>query len=108
MQAPRRETGTGWFSRPYFLPSLPTASAPGVCWFRDDIAYAVRLRDDHAERNNVVKLGFYGSGALPEPMSDFNDVAFIHRVGLSHSIYAVTLETEAATPDLPGPIPHQR
>ncbi len=35
-------------------------------------------------------------------MSDFNDVAFIHRVGLSHSIYAVTLQTEAATPDLPG------
>ena len=41
-------------------------------------------------------------------MSDFNDVAFIHRVGLSHSIYAVTPQTEAATPDLPGPIPPKR
>ncbi len=50
----------------------------------------------------MVKLGFYGSGALPEPMSDFNDVAFIHRVGLSHPIVAVTPQTEAATPNLPG------
>ena len=38
------------------------------------------------ERNDVVKLGFYGSGGLPEPMSDFNDVAFIHRRGLRNSI----------------------
>ena len=44
----------------------------------------------------------------PEPMSDFNDVAFIERVGLSHSITVVTPQTEAATPDLPGPIPPKR
>ncbi len=53
----------------------------------------------------MVKLGFYGSGALPEPMSDFNDVAFIHRRGLRNSIMAVTSQTEAATPNLPGPVP---
>jgi hypothetical protein len=66
------------------------------------------LHDDRQARNNVVTLGFYGSGALPEPMSDFNDVAFIARVGLSHSITVVTPQTEAATPDLPGPIPPKR
>jgi hypothetical protein len=38
-------------------------------------------------------------------MSDFNDVAFIHRVGLNHSISAVTPQTEAATPNFPGPVP---
>ena len=55
-----------------------------------------------------VKIGFYGSGALPESMSDFNDVAFIHRVGLSHSITTVTREAEAATPNLPGPTQRAR
>ncbi len=77
MQAAVRETGTGWFSRRYLLPTGSSASAPGACWFRDDIAYAVRVHDDKPEHDDVVKLGFYGSGALPEPMSDFNDVAFI-------------------------------
>ena len=108
MQAAVRETGTGWFSRRYLLPTGSSASAPGACWFRDDIAYAVRVHDDKPEHNDVVKLGFYGSGALPEPMSDFNDVAFIERVGLSHSITVVTPQTEAATLDLPGPIPPKR
>ena len=62
------------------LSTCPPASqrvGAGACWFRDDIAYAVRVHDDKPEHNDVVKLGFYGSGALPEPMSDFNDVAFI-------------------------------
>ncbi len=86
-------------------PTGSSASAPGACWFRDDIAYAVRVHDDKPEHNDVVKLGFYGSGALPEPMSDFNDVAFIHRVGLSHSLRASWPQTEAATPNLPGPVP---
>ena len=105
MEAPVRETGTGWFSRSYYFAEAPSASAPGACWFRDDIAYAVRVHDDKPERNDVVKVGFYGSGALPEPMSDFNDVAFIHRVGLSHSLRCVWPQTEAATPNLPGPVP---
>ena len=105
MEAAVRETGTGWFSRSYDFAAAPSASAPGACWFRDDIAYAVRVHDDKPERNDVVKVGFYGSGALPEPMSDFNDVAFIHHVGLSHSLRCVWPQTEAATPNLPGPVP---
>ena len=119
MQASARETGTGWFTRRYCQETGTTSStrryfqltsrhAPGACWFRSDIAYGVCVHDDKPDRDSVLKLAFYGSGALPEPMSDFNDVAFIHRVGLSHSIYAVTPETEAATLDLPGPIPPKR
>ncbi|MGO9914152.1 MAG: hypothetical protein ACLQIB_05480 [Isosphaeraceae bacterium] len=119
MQASARETGTGWFTRRYCQETGTTSStrryfqltsrhAPGACWFRSDIAYGVCVHDDKPDRDSVLKLAFYGSGALPEPMSDFNDVAFIHRVGLSHSIYAVTPQTEAATLDLPGPIPPKR
>lgn len=104
MRADPRETGTGWLSRSYRQPGRSSPSAPGACWFRDDIAYALRLHDDNPEPNDVVKLGFYGSGALRVPMSDFNDVAFIQRAGLSHSITAVTPEPEAATPNLPGPM----
>ncbi len=63
------------------------------------------MHDDKPERNDVVKVGFYGSGALPEPMSDFNDVDFIHHVGLSHSLRCVWPQTEAATPNFPGPVP---
>jgi hypothetical protein len=119
MQASALETGTGWFTRRYCQETGTTSStrryfqltsrhAPGACWFRSDIAYGVCVHDDKPDRDSVLKLAFYGSGALPQPMSDFNDVAFIHRVGLSHSIYAVTPETEAATPNLPGPIPPKR
>ncbi len=42
------------------------------------------------------------NGAQPEPMSDFNDVAFIQRVGLCHSIDSIRPQMEAATPNLPG------
>lgn len=102
MNASLKETGTGWFSRGY--DGLVSQSAPGACWFRGDIAYAVRIHDDMPDRNNRLKIGFYGSGALPEPMSDYDDIGFIHKVGLSHSIPAVTPELEAATPNLPGPV----
>ncbi len=104
MQTAARETGTNWLSRRYTQPEFTSRSAPGACWFRGDIAYAIRVHDNQGDRNDVVKLGFYGSGALPEPMSDYNDVAFIHRVGLSHSIPVLTPEAEAATPNFPGPV----
>ena len=97
----RNETGTGWLSRAYA--GLFSGSAAGPRWFRGDIAHAVRVHEDNPQGDNRLKVGFCGSGALPEPMSDYDDVGFIHRVGLSHSIPAVTPELDAATPNLPGP-----
>jgi hypothetical protein len=95
MQVAYPDVGGGWLHRRYYTqPGLPreyfmSRSAPGVCWFQGDIAYANRLREADAARDDTVVVGFYGTGALPEPMGDFDDVGFIGEVGLSHSLWSV-------------------
>ncbi|SIO15893.1 hypothetical protein SAMN05444166_2754 [Singulisphaera sp. GP187] len=95
MQTGAPEWGGGWLHRRYYTqPGQPSEyfmsrSAPGVCGFGGDIAYANRLRDADPARNDTVVVGFYGSGALPEPMGDFDDIGFLSEVGLGHSLWYV-------------------
>ena len=95
MQVAYPEVGGGWLHRRYYThPNVPheyfkSRSAPGVCWFRGDIAYANRLREADAARDDTVVVGFHGTGALPEPMGDFDDIGFISEIGLSHSLWYV-------------------
>ena len=80
---------SGWLHRRYYAPGdFDSRSAPGACWFRDDIAYANRLRSLQADRNDRLRLGFTATGAF-DTMTDFNDFAFIAEIGLSHSISMV-------------------
>ena len=96
MQVAYPHVGGGWLHRRYYTqPGQPpeyfmSRSAPGVCWFEGDIAYANRLRDANRDRDNTVVIGFYGSGALPEVMGDFDDIGFLSEVGLGHSLWSVT------------------
>ncbi len=93
MQAPAGLVAGGWLHRRYYTqPGYPrdyfkSRSTPGVTWFGGDIAYANRLREPDPANDDTLVVAFYGSGALPETMGDFNDVEYISRVGLSHSIW---------------------
>ncbi len=80
----------GWLHRRYYAPGeFDSRSAPGVCWFRDDIAYANRLHSSRPDQNDRLLLGFTATGAF-DTMTDFNDFAFIAEIGLSHSLMTVS------------------
>ncbi len=86
----RNDPRGGWLHRRYYSPGeFDSRSAPSVCWFRDDIAYANRLHSPQPDRNDRLLLGFTASGAC-DTMTDFNDFAFIAEVGLSHSLMMVS------------------
>ena len=55
----------GWLHRRYYATGeFDSRSAPGVCWFRDDIAYANRLHSPQPDRNDRLLLGFTATGTL--------------------------------------------
>ncbi|MGV3615846.1 MAG: hypothetical protein ACO1SV_10975 [Fimbriimonas sp.] len=78
--------GSGWQFRRYYDSDYASRDAPGACWFRDDMAYVLRLSDPNPARNDKLSIGFYGTGATPEPIGDFNDVWHIKDYGLARSI----------------------
>ncbi len=80
----------GSIARYYSPGEFDSRSAPGVCWFRDDIfAYANRLHSSRPDQNDRLLLGFTATGAF-DTMTDFNDFAFIAEIGLSHSLMTVS------------------
>lgn len=80
MNVPYKELGGGWYLRRYRQPDFGSAFAPGVCFFEGDIFYAIR------GDNEDVHVAFYGSGAGPAPLGDFDDLGMIRDYGLSRSI----------------------
>jgi hypothetical protein len=77
----------GWLLRRYYDEWTQSRSAPGVCFFRGDIAFAARwFGNVHGTENDNLFVAFYGRGLDSEPMGDFDDIGFIRDVGMSHSI----------------------
>lgn len=75
-----------WQVRRYYEPSDISRDAPGACWYRDDMAYVRRLADGTPGRNDMLSLGFYGTGASPEPIGDYDDVGQLVDFALARSI----------------------
>ncbi len=85
-----RSVHGGWQVRRYYDEWTQSRSAPGVCFFQGDIAFALRwFGDVRATENDNCMVGFFGRGIESQPMGDFDDISFIRDVGLSHSIFAV-------------------
>jgi hypothetical protein len=80
MNVPYPEMNGGWLARRYRQATFTSAFAPGACFFQDNIVYAVRFDDDN------LNVAFYGSGANPSPLGDYDDIAHIRDFGLSRSI----------------------
>lgn len=75
-----------WQVRRYYEPGDLSRDAPGACWYRDDMAYVRRLADGTPGRNDILSLGFYGTGATTEPIGDYDDVSQVANFALARSI----------------------
>lgn len=80
----------GWLVRRYNDEWSTSRSGPGACFFRGEIAYAMRWNAPrgHESEDNLL-IGFFGRGIDRAPMGDFDDIGFIREVGLTHSIACV-------------------
>lgn len=77
----------GWLTRRYYDEWTQSRSAPGACFFRGDIALAVRwFGNVHGTENDNLFVAFRGRGIESEPMGDFDDLRFICDYGLVRSI----------------------
>ncbi|MBI3923903.1 MAG: VCBS repeat-containing protein [Armatimonadetes bacterium] len=77
----------GWLTRRYYDEWTQSRSASGVCFFRGDIALAVRwFGNVHGTENDNLFVAFYGKGIESAPMGDFDDMSFIRAYGLACSI----------------------
>ena len=80
----------GWLTKLYYDEWAQSRSAPGVCFFRGDIAFAGRwLAGDKSSENNKLFVAFSGKGIESRSMGDFDDISFIRDTGLTHSILSV-------------------
>ncbi len=85
-----KEIGNGWQWRKYYQDDYASVSAPGACWFQNNIVYALRLFSGDANRNDTVSFGFYGTGASKETQGDFDDITMVSEFGLSRSLPIVS------------------
>jgi hypothetical protein len=77
----------GWLERRYYDEWTESRSAPGACFFKGEIRFALRwFGDSPVYRNDDLMVAFFGSGIEREPMGDFDDIGFIRDIGMSHSI----------------------
>lgn len=77
----------GCLTRRYYDEWTNSRGAPGVCWFRGDIALANRwFGDSPAYRDNNLYVGFTGRGIESENMGDFDELHEIREYGLSGSL----------------------
>lgn len=87
MQIADKSVRGGWLVKRYYDEWTQSRSAPAVAWWRDEILYAYRWVDGgQGSTDNNLHVGYRGSGIDPEPMGDFDDVAFMQSFGIRHSI----------------------
>ncbi len=79
--------GGGWMVKRYYDEWTQSRSAPAACWFGGDILYAYRWVDgSQNDRDNLLHVAYNGTGIEDAPMGDFNDIDFLKRFGIRHSI----------------------
>jgi len=81
MNVPYGDVNGGWLFRRYHQAGFTSPSAPGACFLKGSILYAVRY-----EGSNDLNVAFYADGATPTPLGDFDDIGHISDYGLSRSI----------------------
>ncbi|MDE2127515.1 MAG: hypothetical protein KGJ62_13085 [Armatimonadetes bacterium] len=76
----------GWLTKRYYDEWTQSRSGPGACWFRGDIAFALRWFGGEDASNDNLLVAFHGTGVENANMGDYNDIAEIRNIGLVHSI----------------------
>ena len=96
MRVKDQEVHHGWLVRRYYDEWSTSFSAPGACWFRGDMAYAMRwAAAADSDGSSALHMGFFGRGYDRGEMGDFDDMGFIRNVGLTHSIPFVAYDSAA-------------
>jgi hypothetical protein len=90
MRVKDEEVHHGWLVRRYYDEWSTSRSGPGACFFRGDIAYAMRWgATADGDGSSALHVGFFGRGFDRGTMGDFDDLWMIREVGLTHSIPCV-------------------
>jgi hypothetical protein len=80
----------GWQRRRYYTDDFASLAAPGACWFQGNLAYALRQYSPDSGKDNQITFSFYGNGATPIPIGDFDDVSHLTNFGMSRSLRSVS------------------
>ena len=90
MRVKDQDVHGGWLVRRYCDEWSTSSSGPGACFFRGNIAYAMRwAAGPEGDPGTGLHLMLDGRGIDNAPMGDFNDVQFIANIGLTRSIPCV-------------------
>jgi hypothetical protein len=90
MRVKDQEVHGGWMVRRYYDEWSTSSSGPGACFFRGNIAYAMRWgAAPDSDGSSAVHVAFFGRGIGKGRMGDFDDIGFVRDLGLSHSIPCV-------------------
>lgn len=77
----------GWLVKRYYDEWTQTRSAPAATWWKGDILYAYRWVDaGNPDKDNVLHVGYRGTGIETEPMGDHDDLTFLRTFGIRTSI----------------------
>jgi hypothetical protein len=76
--------------RRYYDEWSTSSSGPGACFFRGNLAYAMRwAATPDSDGSSELHVAFFGRGIDRGKMGDFDDIGFIRDLGLTHSIPCV-------------------
>lgn len=86
MRVAEQDVHGGWLVRRYYDEWSQSRSGPGVAWYREDIAYAMRWQAEAAQPScDDLIVSFFGRGIESDPMGDFDDIGFISSLGIARS-----------------------
>jgi len=86
INTPYKDADSGWLVKRYEKPVFTSVSATGACFYGNNIVFAMRQYDADPKINDNLVISFYGNGANPNPIGDFDDISHIRDFGLSRSI----------------------
>jgi len=90
MRVVNQDVHGGWLVRRYYDEWSTSSSGPGACFFRANLAYAMRwAATPDSDGSSDLHVAFFGRGIDRGKMGDFDDIAFIRDLGLTHSIPCV-------------------
>jgi hypothetical protein len=82
-----KTVNSGWMTKRIYDEWTQSRSGSGATWFNGDILYAYRWADgSQGDRDNILHVGYNGTGIEDVPMGDFDDIGYIRDFGMRHSI----------------------
>lgn len=82
-----KTVNSGWMTKRIYDEWTQSRSGSAATWFDGDILYAYRWADgSQGDRDNILHVGYNGTGIESAVMGDFDDIGYIRDFGMRHSI----------------------